>query len=122
MKKRWSSLLFCAALLCAFGVTAAAEDLTVPETYLTWNGSELVPAKVPTPITEVTTDTTELNGNTTGGWYIVRGSVEISGRVTVSGDVHLILKEHGKLVIRVGVFKCGAFHFLCHICCLFCTR
>ena len=81
-------------------VPAAAEET---ETYLTWNGSELVSAEVPASITKVTTSTTELNDTTTGGWYIVRSSVEISSRVTVTGDVHLILADSCVLTVNGGI-------------------
>ena len=100
LKQRLFSLLLCAALAVSLCVPAAAEET---ETYLTWNGSELVSAEVPASITEVTTGTTELNGTTTDGRYIVRGSVEIGSRVTVSGDVHLILKDGCDLAVTGGI-------------------
>lgn len=100
LKQRLFSLLLCAALAVSLCVPAAAEET---ETYLTWNGSELVSAEVPASIKEVTTGTTELNDTTTGGWYIVRGSVEISSRVTVTGNVHLILKDGCELKAAKGI-------------------
>lgn len=100
LKQRLFSLLLCAALAVSLCVPAAAEET---ETYLTWNGSELVSAEVPASIKEVTTGTTELNDITTGGWYIVRGTVEISSRVTVTGNVHLILANGCDLTVNGGI-------------------
>ena len=37
-----------------------------------------------------------------GGWYLARNTLEIDGRVTVSGDVHLILKDGCTLNIMNG--------------------
>ena len=43
------------------------------------------------------------NSKTWGeGWYLARNTLEIDGRVTVSGDVHLILKDGCKLDIMNG--------------------
>ena len=54
-----------------------------------------------------TTETLEgeytlVENNTTtwsAGWYVVRGDVNIGYRVTVSGDVHLILTDYSSLNI-----------------------
>ena len=54
---------------------------------------------------EQTCDTyTTLSDETTWtGWYVVDGTVEISGRVTASGDAHLILKDGATLTIPKGI-------------------
>ena len=49
--------------------------------------------------TEVTSDTTTWNS----GWYVVSGPVTISSRVTVSGDVHLILTDDCVLDAQQGI-------------------
>ena len=77
--------------------------LAADDQYLTWNGSQLVSTNIPASITEVTTDTITMDGSTTGGWYIVRNTVEISSRVTVKGDVHLILSDNYTLTINGGI-------------------
>ena len=49
---------------------------------------------------------TQLDSSTstmTNGWYIVNGSVEIEGSLTVDGDVHLILADGSKLNVKQGV-------------------
>ena len=38
-----------------------------------------------------------------GGWYVVNGAVTIDGRVTVSGEVHLILADNASLTVNDGI-------------------
>ena len=38
-----------------------------------------------------------------GGWYVVNGAVTIDGRVTVSGEVHLILADNASLTVNGGI-------------------
>lgn len=38
-----------------------------------------------------------------GGWYVASGSVQITDRVTVSGDVHLILEDGCTLTVSGGI-------------------
>lgn len=40
---------------------------------------------------------------TNGGWYVAEGTVEIPSRVTVTGDVHLILKDNCNLIVNGGI-------------------
>ena len=37
------------------------------------------------------------------GWYVVTGDITIGSRVTVNGDVHLILTDGGKLTVNGGI-------------------
>ena len=49
---------------------------------------------------------TEVTSGDTGwttGWYVVQGTVEIGSRVTVSGDVHLILADGCTLTVNGGI-------------------
>ena len=39
----------------------------------------------------------------TNGWYVLSNSVELSGRITVSGTVHLILKDGCTLTVPMGI-------------------
>ena len=39
----------------------------------------------------------------TTGWYVVTGKLTIDGRVTVSGDVHLILTDGSELTVNGGI-------------------
>ena len=63
--------------------------------YLDENGSKQTADNV----TVVESGTTAWNG----GWYVVNGSVTISERVTVSGDVRLILEDGAVLTINRGI-------------------
>ena len=38
-----------------------------------------------------------------GGWYVVNGAVTIDSRVTVSGEVHLILADNASLTVNGGI-------------------
>ena len=51
-----------------------------------------------TPITESSKPTTW-----NGGWYVVNGAVTIGSRVTVSGEVHLILADNASLTVNGGI-------------------
>ena len=42
-----------------------------------------------------------------GGWYVVNSDVEISDRITVSGDVHLILADGNTLTAESGIGVAG---------------
>lgn len=50
-------------------------------------------------VTELTSDMNDLNT----GWYVVDGEVTIRDRITVNGDVHLILKNGCKLDAQAGI-------------------
>ena len=52
-----------------------------------------------TSATEVTTNTTTWNS----GWYVAQGEVTISSRVTVNGDVRLILADGCTLTVNGGI-------------------
>lgn len=56
-----------------------------------------------TNYTEVENSTTAWDGDTTGGWYVVSGNVEITSRVTVTGDVHLLLMDGCTLTVNGGI-------------------
>ena len=99
MKRALSIFLTCVFLLGLLPTSALAAD----DQYLTWNGSQLVSTNIPASITEVTTDTTTMDDSTTDGWYIVRDTVDISSRVTVNGDVHLILANNCTLNAGNGI-------------------
>ena len=102
LKQRLFSLLLCAAMLFSLCAPAAAEDTGK---YLTWDETQekLVEANIPSSITEIKIGITTLNSTTTDGWYIVRSSVEIGSRVTVTGDVHLILEDGCNLTVNKGI-------------------
>lgn len=107
MKKRWSSLLLCAAMFFSLCAPAAAVEDGAGETYIawTWNGSKLEKStpQIPGDITEITAENVgslELN-ETTGGWYIVRDNdVSESYGIAVTGAVNLILADGCSLKAR----------------------
>ena len=53
--------------------------------------------------TEVTESDTTWGDDNNDGWYVVNGDVTISTRVTVTGDVHLILKDGFTLNATKGI-------------------
>lgn len=79
-------LVFC--LLCAPAVLAD----TVETTYLDQNGN--LTSQSATPVTDAQNDVTW-----TDGWYVVQNDVNITGNITVTGDVNLILENNCKLTV-----------------------
>lgn len=71
------------------------------ETYLDWDTNEkkLVPMPIPKGIKEILAAGDIPLSN---GWYIVKSTRNV-GRVTVSGDVHLILADGCELTARTGI-------------------
>lgn len=53
--------------------------------------------------TLVTAGDTAWSDTTTGGWYVVEGDTSIESRVTVTGNVHLILTDGCKLSVNRGI-------------------
>ena len=93
MKKRILSILLCCVMLVGLLPTVALAEGGV--SYLDETGTSQTCASA----TEVTSSDT---GWTTG-WYVVQGTVEIGSRVTVSGDVHLILTDGCTLTVNGGI-------------------
>ena len=93
MKKRILSILLCCVMLVGLLPTVALAESGV--SYLDETGTSQTCASA----TEVTSSDT---GWTTG-WYVVQDTVEIGSRVTVSGDVHLILTDGCTLTVNGGI-------------------
>ena len=93
MKKRIFSILLCCVMLAGLLPMVALAEGGV--SYLDETGTSQTCASA----TEVTSSDT---GWTTG-WYVVQGTVEIGSRVTVSGDVHLILTDGCTLTVNGGI-------------------
>ena len=71
--------------------------------YIALNGKK----KVQRYFTEITASSSDLNLNglgVGGGWYVVRGTVNISNRVNVTADVNLILADGATLNAEDGIF------------------
>lgn len=80
-------LVFC--LLCAPAVLANP----VETTYLDQNGT--ITSQSATPVTDAQNDVTWSDG-----WYVVQNDVDITGNITVTGDVKLILEDSRKLTVN----------------------
>ena len=91
--RRLSALLLCVAMLMGLlptGVLAAANVAYI-------DGSGITQTR--TNATDVTSSTTTWNT----GWYVVSSNVTISDRITVTGEVHLILANSTTLTARAGI-------------------
>ena len=107
MKKRILSLLTCLALcLTLLPVTTLAAN-TVSYIYYQWNeNTQTLSGPIDgtaTTATEVTASDTAWDSNTTGGWYVAQSDVTINQRVTVTGEVHLILADGCTLTVNGGI-------------------
>ena len=93
------ALALCVGLLPAAALAAENVDYI----YYEWNEttqtlSEPKSGNV-TSATEVTTNTTTWNS----GWYVAQDEVTINDRVTVTGNVHLILQDNCTLTVNGGI-------------------
>ena len=70
-----------------------------------WNGSEVTEeTKDISDYTEITSTNLPTDWNTeNGGYYVVTGEVNLSERITVTGDVHLILTDNCALTASKGI-------------------
>ena len=97
MKKRILSILLTVCLLMALLPTVAFAEGSV--TYLDADGT----LKTSPSATEVTSSDTGWGTSGTTTWYVVQGTVIIGSRVTVSGDVRLILADGCTLTVNGGI-------------------
>ena len=97
MKKRILSILLCCVMLVGLLPTVALAEGGV--SYLDENGYE----QTCTSATEVTSSDTGWGTSGTTTWYVVQGTVIIGSRVTVSGDVRLILTDGCTLTVNGGI-------------------
>ena len=54
--------------------------------------------------TEVTSQTSNWTGSEGATWYVVKNDVQINTRITVTGDVHLILADGCTLNAAKGIY------------------
>lgn len=107
MKKRLFASLLCLALcLSLLPITALADgDGGVEYIERGWDGSAVTEqVKTIDTYTTITSDTIQWNN----GWYVAQGEVTIGTddnpqRVTVTGDVHLILTDGCTLTVNGGI-------------------
>ena len=105
MKKRILSLLTCLALcLTLLPVTTLAAN-TVSYIYYQWNETLSGPIDgTAATATEVTASDTAWGGSDSMEyWYVAQGEVTINQRVTVTGEVHLILADGCTLTVNGGI-------------------
>ena len=107
MKRRLLSLTMALALcLSLLPVTALAGDITVGYIYYTWENNTLTKHTdgTVTTATEVTASDTAWGGSDSMEyWYVAQGEVTINQRVTVTGNVHLILADGCTLTVNGGI-------------------
>ena len=110
MKKRLFASLLCLALCLGLlpGTAWANGDGGVKYIERGWDGSAVTeqPKTIDT-YTTITSDTIQWN-NWNNGWYVAQGEVTIGTddnpqRVTVTGDVHLILTDGCTLTVNGGI-------------------
>ena len=99
--------MLCVLALCLglLPVTALAGE-QVSYIQRSWDSSTNTVTQEEKSVTEYTviySTTTSWDSSTTGGWYVAQGNVTISQRVTVTGDVHLILTDGCTLTIDGGI-------------------
>ena len=96
-----------AAPMLSVTTLAGEAKQNVSYIYYTWNDSDHTLIKHDGQVstaTEVTASDTVWGANDgQEHWYVVSGTVEISGRVTVTGNVHLILADGCSLTVSNGI-------------------
>nr|MDD6335699.1 hypothetical protein [bacterium] len=104
MKKRVLIPLLFACLLATLLPAYALADTATGITYYDWNSStKKLEEKTCTAATVVSSDDTTWGDDGNGGWYVVNSNVTITQRITVSGEVHLILADGKTLTAEVGI-------------------
>ena len=102
MKKRLFASLLCLALCLGLlpGTAWANGDGGVAYIERGWDGSAVTeqPKTIDT-YTTITSNTIQWNN----GWYVAQGDITINQRVTVIGDVHLILTDGCTLTVNGGI-------------------
>ncbi|MGN0523930.1 MAG: beta strand repeat-containing protein [Eubacterium sp.] len=99
--RKWLSILLCIVLaISMFPVATSAAEGDVEYLYCDENGENWqTGTKADGEYTLVTSDDTSWSS----GWYVVEGSITNSNRISVSGDVHLILKDGCTLNATSGI-------------------
>lgn len=88
------------ALMLLIGMVPMTVFAQSPITYLDENGESQTLSETYTPVTTSATTWTD-------GWYVVDSNVTIDSRVTVTGDVKLILKNGANLTVNGGIDVSG---------------
>ena len=86
-------------LACALFTTALAAEGDVTYVEYSWDESSSTLTSTTKTLESEYTSVTSSTIAWNEGWYVVRGEVSIGSRVTVNGDVHLILADGCKLTV-----------------------
>ena len=108
MKKRFLGILLSLSLVLGLVPGMSLTAFAATENGVQYLYYENANAAIAGTTTSGTQDCTKVEASSsevswTGGWYVVNESVEISGRITVSGTVNLILCDNCKLTASKGI-------------------
>ena len=102
MKRRLLSIL-CALALCLGLLPMTASAAGVDYIERSWDSSTNTVKSEPKNSPDTTTEVTANDTQWSSGWYVAQGEVTIGQRVTVTGDVHLILADNCALTVNGGI-------------------
>ena len=100
MKKRLFSIVLSLYMVLALMSQMAFADTVTGITYLDASGAQQTCDNA----TAVTEDDTTWGTDNETTWYVAQGDVTIESRVTVTGDVHLILADGCNLTVNGGIY------------------
>ena len=100
MKKRLLSIVLALCMVLALMPQMAFADTVTGITYLDASGAQQTCDNA----TAVTEDDTTWGTDNETTWYVAQGDVTIESRVTVTGDVHLILADGCNLTVNGGIY------------------
>ena len=100
MKKRLFSIVISLCMVLALMSQMAFADTVTGITYLDASGAQQTCDNA----TAVTEDDTTWGTDNETTWYVAQGDVTIESRVTVTGDVHLILADGCNLTVNGGIY------------------
>ncbi len=102
MKKRIISLLLAVCMVLSLVPTMVFAEGGVEYRYCDENGKNWQTG-TKTEYTVVSSEDYTWGDDGNGGWYVATGNVTIGSRVTVSGEVHLILTDGCYLLVNGGI-------------------
>ncbi|MGE9931253.1 InlB B-repeat-containing protein [Anaerovoracaceae bacterium SGI.174] len=100
MKKRLFSIVLSLCMVLALMSQMAFADTVTGITYLDASGAQQTCDNA----TAVTEDDTTWGTDNETTWYVAQSDVTIESRVTVTGDVHLILADGCNLTVNGGIY------------------
>ena len=100
MKKRLFSIVLSLCMVLALMPQMTFADTVTGITYLDASGAQQTCDNA----TAVTEDDTTWGTDNETTWYVAQGDVTIESRVTVTGDVHLILADGCNLTVNGGIY------------------